>query len=147
MPTSCSKMSLLVSVFTTVTLIYLCFELLGHTTQAMWKSLALEHWDFMVCVTQGLEKNLTAMRTEWEPSPHRLLGNQTSDLALHGVLDVARGVEAYRSVVGCADHLTLVIDVRCRNKRLSSTVVSSTNWFIFLLGREGNQVITETIMG
>lgn len=83
---------------------------------------------------------------EWEPSPLRLLVNQASDLALHGVLDIAWGVEAYRSVVGRTDYLTLLIDVRCRNERLSSPVVTSANRSIFLLGEQGSEVIIEIMM-
>lgn len=61
-----------------------------------------------------------------------LLGNQASDLALHGVLDVSGGIKAYGSVVGRANHLTLVIDVCRRNERLRSAVVSHADRFVFL---------------
>lgn len=63
--------------------------------------------------------------------------DQAADLALHGVLDVAWGVEAYGSVVGRADHLTLVIDVRCSDERLGFPIVSDADRFIFLFGRRG----------
>lgn len=62
------------------------------------------------------------------------LGNQASDLALHGVLDVSGGVEADGSVVGRADHLTLVVDVGCGNERLRSAIVSHADRPVFLGG-------------
>lgn len=71
--------------------------------------------------------------------------DQASDLALHSILDVATGVEAYRRVVGCADYLALVINVRCCHKWLSSSIVSCANWFIFLVGEEGSKDTTEAV--
>lgn len=81
-------------------------------------------------------KNLTAVVSCRDYAPLKLGLDQPADLALHGVLDVAWGIKAYRSVVGRADHLALIIDVRCRNKRLSFSVVSSTDGFKLLNGEE-----------
>lgn len=81
--------------------------------------------------------NVFSVKTGFVALPLRLVLNQASDLALHGVLDVAGGVEAYGSVVSCADHLTLVVDVGGCDKRLSSLVVRCAYWFVFLQVKGG----------
>ena len=74
------------------------------------------------------------VRASLKWSPCRLWYSQATDLTLHGIRDVAWGVEADGGVVGWADHLMRVIDVRCRHKRLSFPVVSNANRFKFLYG-------------
>lgn len=66
--------------------------------------------------------------------------DQAPDLALHGVLDVVRGVEAYGRVVGGADHLPLVINVGGGHEGLGSAVVSAADRFGFLPGSRKNQL-------
>lgn len=84
-----------------------------------------------------------SVKVKFRPSPLRLLGNQASDLALHGVLDVPGGVEADGSVVGRADHLTLVIEVCRCDEGLRSAVVSHAHRLVFLRGGGGGGVIAD----
>lgn len=67
-----------------------------------------------------------------QASPLGPVVDQASDLPLHGVLDVVRGVEAYGRVVGCADHLTLVVDVGGGDEGLGLAVVGGADGFVFL---------------
>lgn len=71
--------------------------------------------------------------------------DQASDLTLHGVLDVVRGVEAYGRVVGCADHLTLVIDVGGGDEGLRLAVVSGADGFVLLLASHKSQLSLEPL--
>lgn len=103
------------------------------------------HVQYQQFFSDTLEAMKAKVKVKLGPSPLRLLGNQASDLALHGVLDVSGGVEAYGSVVGGADHLTLVIDVCRGDERLRSAVVSHADRFVFLRGAERVRRIKEAV--
>lgn len=73
--------------------------------------------------------------------------DQASDLTLHGVLDVVRGVEAYGRVVGRADHLTLVVDVGGGHEGLGLAVVGGADGFVFLPASRKRQPSLKPLVG
>lgn len=66
--------------------------------------------------------------------------NETSQLSMKRILDIASWIEPNWWVIGSAHYLSFVINVCCCNKRLGPSVVCGTNGFEFLYnGRQNTQ--------
>lgn len=79
--------------------------------------------------------------SKYQYSLLRWVRNETPQLSMKCILNIARWIQPNWRIIGGAHYLSFVINICCCNKRLGPSVVSCTNRleFLYMIGRQNTQ--------